>query len=1214
MSTPDRPDAADGRARPAEPAADPAADRPAGRVLIVDDREDNRYLLRALLGGHGYTVDEARHGAEALARARLQPPDLLISDLLMPVMDGFMLLWHCKSDPQLRRVPFVVYTATYTDARDEQLARDLGADEFIVKPADPDTFLRRMQEIVALAREGGLPAPRALPADAGDALPAYGRVLLNKVMHKAEQLEAANRRLRDDERQYRALFEAHPQPMWVYDLETLRFLAVNDAAVGHYGYSREEFLSMGIADIRPPGDLPRLLESVAAATAVAGRVHEAGQWHHRLRDGRLIDVEIRSHVLDWFGRPAEVVLADDVTERLRAVRELADSERRFHATFEQAAVGFALVALDGRWLEVNQRLCEIVGYTRDELRACTFQDITHPDDLAADLALVARLRAGEIRTYTLEKRYLHRQGQVVWINLTVALVRRADGAPDYFVSVVEDISARHRAEEALRKLSRAVEQTSESIVITDAQGAMEYVNDAFVQASGYARDELIGRNPRLLQSGATPRSAYAALWAAITAGRTWRGEFFNRRKDGTDYVEAVTISPLRESDGRITHYVGVKQDITERRRTEQELERHRHHLEALVADRTAQLEQARAQAEAANEAKSAFLAHMSHEIRTPMNGVLGMLELLEHGELTPAQAEMVRTARGSGRMLLGLIDDILDLSKIEAGRLQIEEEAVDLLALAEGLVDSLLPLAAQRGVDLAVFVDPALPERVQADPLRLRQVLFNLLGNAIKFSGGRAERRGDVRLRIVAAAGSPRPARLALEVSDNGIGMSDEALARLFQPFTQAESSTTRRYGGTGLGLTICRRLADLMGGDLAVSSAVGEGSRFTLGLPLVASPQQPERPVAGLTGLACTLLEADAGDAGAIAAYLQAGGARVERRAAPAGSGTQVLIEAGGAAPAVLRLGDGQRREPWVEPHGTVHLDRAALRRASLWRAVAIAAGREQAGADTALPAAAPLAPPAPPALASAPGPAPAGLPAAAILVVEDDEVNRRVISRQLELIGRRADMAEDGEAALQAWRERRHALVLTDLQMPRLDGFALARAIRAEEAREPPPRPTAIFALTASALRAELRRAQEAGIDECLTKPVQIAQLRAAIERALAAVLSGPAVFDAAALPRLLGDDGAVHEFLAYFTASLPALRDALLAACQRDDTAEAGALAHRLKSSARSVGALALAARCEAIEAAARAGSGVSALAGSFAAAADATIAAMTPRLAG
>ncbi|MBN8510809.1 MAG: PAS domain S-box protein, partial [Burkholderiales bacterium] len=785
------------------------------RVLIVDDREDNRYLLRALLGGNGFTVDEARHGAEALARARLQPPDLIISDLLMPVMDGFMLLWQCKADPQLRRVPFVVYTATYTDARDEQLARDLGADEFIVKPDEPDEFVRRMREIVARAEAGQLPPPREPPADPGDALPAYGRVLLNKVMQKAEQLDAANRRLRDDERQYRALFEAHPQPMWVYDVETLRFLAVNDAAVGHYGYSREEFLAMGIADIRPPGDLPRLLDSVAAAPF--GRVHDAGLWRHRLRDGRLIDVQIRSHRLDWSGRRAEVVLAEDLTERLRAERAVVDSERRFRATFDQAAVGFALVALDGRWLEVNQRVCDIVGYTREELLARTFQDITHPDDLAPDLALVAQLLAGEIRTYTLEKRYLHRQGHVVWINLTVALVRRGDGAPDYFISVIEDIGARHRAEEALRKLSRAVEQTSESIVITDAAGSMEYVNDSFVQASGYPRDELIGRNPRLLQSGATPRDTYRALWATITAGRTWRGELFNRRKDGTDYVEAVTISPLREPDGRITHYVGVKQDITERRRTEQELERHRHQLEALVAERTAQLEQARAEAEAANEAKSAFLAHMSHEIRTPMNGVLGMLEVLEHGELTPAQVEMVRTARESGRMLLGLIDDILDLSKIEAGRLQIEAEPVELLALAEGLVDSLQPLAAQRGVDLAVFVDPALPARALIDPLRLRQILFNLLGNALKFAGGRAGQRGDVRLRIVPAAGAP--ARLAVEVADNGIGMSEEALARLFQPFAQAEASTTRRFGGTGLGLTICRRLADLMGGELAVRS-----------------------------------------------------------------------------------------------------------------------------------------------------------------------------------------------------------------------------------------------------------------------------------------------------------------------------------------------------------------------------------------------------------
>jgi CheY-like chemotaxis protein len=583
-----------------------------------------------------------------------------------------------------------------------------------------------------------------------------------------------------------------------------------------------------------------------------------------------------------------------------------------------------------------------------------------------------------------------------------------------------------------------------------------------------------------------------------------------------------------------------------------------------------------------------------------------MLELLEHGQLTPGQAEMVRTARESGRMLLGLIDDILDLSKIEAGRLQLEAEAVDLLALAEGLVDSLLPLAAQRGVDLAVFVDPALPERVMADPLRLRQVLFNLLGNAIKFSGGRAERRGDVRLRVVPAGGPTPPTRLAIEVSDNGIGISAEALARLFQPFTQAEASTTRRYGGTGLGLTICRRLADLMGGELAVRSTEGEGSCFTLSLPLAASPQPPARPAPALAGLACTVLEAGGIDGAAVAAYLAAGGARVERRAASAGSGAQVLVEAGGPAPAVLHFGDGQRRTPWVEAPGRVHLDRAALRRATLWRAVALAAGRLPAEADAAPPVAPAAAPSAP-----AAGPDPAA--GAAILVAEDDDVNRRVIARQLELIGRSAEMTVDGEAALQAWQQRRHALVLTDLQMPKRDGLSLARAIRAIEAREPPPRPTAIVALTANALRDEVRRAQEAGIDECLTKPVQVALLRASIDKALAQGPSGPAVFDAAVLPRLLGDDGAVREFFAYFLASLPALRDALRAACERDDGAEAGALAHRMKPSARSVGALALAARCEAIEAAAHAGTGVRAHAADFAAAADAAAAAISAHLA-
>ncbi len=849
------------------------------------------------------------------------------------------------------------------------------------------------------------------------------------------------------------------------------------------------------------------------------------EYRFRRADGSWLWVSDQMRIeRDTEGSPVRLIGSwTDITERHAVQEALAQGEARFRATFDQAAVGITHLALDGRWIEVNKRMCRIVGYSRDELLTRSFQDITYPDDLDRDLDLKKKLVAGESANYTLEKRYIHKDGHLVWINLTVALVRQADGRPDYTVAVIEDISERKQVEERLHRLSQAVEQSSDSVVITDAEGCIEYVNKAFTDVSGFERGEVIGANPRILQSGNTPHETYEAMWTVLRAGRPWRGELHNRRKNGTEYLEAVVISPIRQSDGRVTHYVAAKADITEKKRNERELETYRGHLEEIVTQRTVQLEQARVQADAANQAKSAFLANMSHEIRTPMNGVLGMIEVLERSGLTEPQAEMVRTARESGRTLLGIIDDILDISKIEAGRMHIELAPMSVADVAEAVCDSLVPAAARQDVSLSVFVDPTIPERVLSDPLRLRQVLFNLLGNAIKFGGGKAERRGRVSLRVTVAQAAPL--RLAFAVTDNGIGMSEEAVARLFTPFTQAEASTTRRFGGTGLGLTICKRLADLMGGEIAVSSRRGEGSTFTLTLPLDTPAEQPARVLPDLSGIDCLLTQSPELDVDGVAAYLQAAGARVHRVADMA-AGEQIAEGIGGPKVAIRYIGKldpsqtegfhagnnmrhlfitrGRRRRARIESPQIVTLDGAALRRQALLRAVAVATGRASPevvpNIDGALgPAAARVA---------VPSVAVARERGELILVAEDDAINRMVITRQLELLGRAAEVAGDGAEALRMWRDGRYALLLTDLHMPELDGYALAAAIRQEEAamagsahRMP------IVALTANALRGEDERAKAAGMEDYVTKPLQLEQLRKALDRWLPAIDRSPA-----------------------------------------------------------------------------------------------------------
>ncbi|MCK7578507.1 MAG: ATP-binding protein [Chromatiales bacterium] len=570
--------------------------------------------------------------------------------------------------------------------------------------------------------------------------------------------------------------------------------------------------------------------------------------------------------------------------------------------------------------------------------------------------------------------------------------RRADARLRAHID--ESTQAIIESEARLRQLSLAVEQSPNGIVITDLDARIQYVNDAFLNSTGYTREEVLGQNPRLLKSGKTPRSTYETLWADLTQGRPWKGEFHNRRKDGHEYIEFAHVAPLHQADGTITHYVAVKEDITEKKRIGEELDRHRHHLEELVEQRTAELVEARHQAEAANRAKSAFLANMSHEIRTPMNGVLGMIELLARTPLMPEQRQKLDTVRESGSSLLHLIDDILDFSKIEAGHLELEQAPVALRPLVADLCASLESLAGARAVDLSQTVDPSLPAWVSSDAVRLRQLLYNLVGNGIKFAQGRDGRRGWVRVRLEPSADPDYS--LTLSVADNGIGMSDEVRSRLFRPFAQAETSTTRRFGGTGLGLTICKRLVDLMGGAIEVESTPDVGSTFRVHLPL-APAQAPESAQA----------------------------ANPDRPAA----GTQPTV------------------------------------------------------ADERI---------------STPQPA----PERRVLVAEDDEINQEVIQLQLDMLGYRADLAANGLEALDLWRAEpgRYLALLTDLHMPKMDGYALTAQIRREEAERAAAGSRAehlpILALTANALRGEAERAQGLGLDDYLTKPLMLEDL----ERVLA------------------------------------------------------------------------------------------------------------------
>jgi hypothetical protein len=383
------------------------------------------------------------------------------------------------------------------------------------------------------------------------------------------------------------------------------------------------------------------------------------------------------------------------------------------------------------------------------------------------------------------------------------------------------LAALEIAEQNLRRLSTAVEQSPASIVITDLDGNISYVNFAFSVTSGYFADEVIGQNPRILQSGETLPNTYRQMWKTLTSGNIWRGELINRRKDGSTYIERATISPVRDASGTITQYVAVKEDISEQRQIEKELAAHRQHLEQLVDQRTRELAEAKAAAEAANQAKSAFLANMSHEIRTPMNAIIGLNYLLLKSQLDEAQRDKLLKVTGASEHLLQVINDILDLSKIESGKLELEQLVFApgevLQSVAEVIRDQAL------GKGLAVTVDTGtLPTQAIGDAKRLRQVLINFAGNALKFT-----RAGAIHLSGELLANADGKLHCRFAVRDTGIGIRAEDLPRLFKPFEQLDTSTTREYGGTGLGLAIAHHLAALMDGEIGVDSQPEVGSTF---------------------------------------------------------------------------------------------------------------------------------------------------------------------------------------------------------------------------------------------------------------------------------------------------------------------------------------------------------------------------------------------------
>ncbi len=1055
-------------------------------------------------------------------------------------------------------------------------------------------------------------------------------------------LRQAEVALRESEERFRRLFEDSADAMLLYDGD--RFVECNAAAVAMMRVrSRAELIGRGPVDLSPPTQADGS-PSEEKAQALLSELREQGslrfEWLHRRADGEVFPVEVLLTTIEQHGRRLVHTVWRDITERERSRQETERSRRFLQAVIDNSAALVYAKDPEGRYLLVNRRWADLLGFSAEQVVGRTDADL-FPADLAAafranDLQALAAGRAEESQ----ERAVVNGETRT-YISVKFPLFD-ARGEAYATCGISTDITRLKATEDELRRTNVLTETALDltksgywhvTLAEPDSYDSSPRTvailgNVPDPPAYRYRFDEWAAHCREGDESAAA--AAVEALSSVLTGARPLNEATYAYRRpvDGrVVWIHALALT-VKDADGKPAEVYGVVQDITEFKRLENDLR------------------QATRRAEEATQAKSAFLATMSHEIRTPMNAVINMTALALETELTPRQRQYLSVAHSSARNLLGLINDILDFSKIEAEKVDIESVPFRLRGVLEEVTETFRAKVAEKHVELIVHVLPDVPDGLVGDPLRIRQVLTNLIGNAFKFT-----ERGEVSLRCAAlergaqsaeredgsgdsrpAPRAPRPgeATLRFEVRDTGVGIPAEQQGRLFQPFTQADSSTSRKYGGTGLGLAISLRLARLMGGDLTFESEPGRGTTFFFTARVGVQERQEAMPAdapEGVRDRKALVVEDTASSRELIEGFF--GCFAIPCVSVDSAEEALELLRGrngpGGADPFGLVLLD------WLLP-GMSGLDAAArIRAAEQTRDLPIIlmsayAGKEEearcaeAGVNVFLPK--PITPSslfnaileaegvggaAPAPAVPAPGREFAG---ARVLLAEDNEANRFVAQELLALLGVELESAANGREAVEMVRRRRYAAVLMDMQMPEVDGLEATRLIRKDPANAGLP----IIAMTANAMKSDVEACLQAGMNDFVSKPIDRVQLARSLRRwlpssAAPAMPAPPPAQPDEALPRLAGVDveGAVRRlelpfgrlrplFLRFADGQRKTLDD-LRAAVAAADPEGARRHAHSLAGAAGNLGADRLHAAAKALEAAAR--DGRTDLAGPFAA---------------
>ena len=874
---------------------------------------------------------------------------------------------------------------------------------------------------------------------------------------------------------------------------------INEGFTRVFGFTLAEVRGQRPGEFLAGPETDRALIAAMDAACTAGESFTAVMINYtKTRSTRWVEIEVQPLKNAQGQVTGYMALQLDVTERKHAEQRLAQHEAQLRFVLNALPIGVGWGQFgEQRESWVNDTTLRITGLTREEALAGTaYRKITHPEDWPVQEAQTARLRRGEIDHFTLEKRYLRSDGRVVYAELTVQVFRSADGQIVQEVSTVSDITARRDAQAETERQEARFRFIFNSVPVGLSWAQMgrdetRLVNAAHARLTGVSPERAkVNDSVFLLRTHPEDRVRQEELVEKLRRGEI--DEFMLDKRYVHDDGSIVWVRLFRRLYRQAAggpQELNALVDITELKRVQEELNR------------------AKDIAEQASVAKSQFLAMMSHEIRTPMNGVIGMTSLLLDSTLTREQQDYAETIRVSGEALLTIINDILDFSKIESGRLELEQMEFSLRDCVEGALDLLATRAAEKGIDLLYEISDGTPGLVRSDPTRLRQILVNLLGNAVKFT-----ERGEVLLSVRTQPARDGAVELLFSVSDTGIGIPPEAIDRLFQSFSQVDASTTRRFGGTGLGLVISRRLAEMMGGRMWVQSQPGVGSTFSFTIQAEAIASKPRLYAGGakmsLEGRRLLAVD-DNATSRRILGDLARNWGMVSRS-----------VETPAEALALLKAGEKfdvailDMQMPQMDGLMLARSIRALQPPVTLPLVLLSSMGRLEQGSEI---FAANLAKPLKPSqlldvlaqilwrgreeAASAgaivvQGVTPSGtLQPDRVLLAEDNIVNQKVAVHLLRNLGFRADVVANGFEVIEAVQRQTYDIVLMDVQMPEMDGLKATRELL-RLYPDAAARPW-IIALTANAMQGDREMCLATGMDDYLSKPIKAPELMAALAR---------------------------------------------------------------------------------------------------------------------